>query len=102
MSRRRLIALFALAAVLLTTTLSPRRASAGSDSITTPLIISGAVLGAITVVTIVAVLLAGDEEPHFLAGSPAGPLTNHAANRERLRFGLQCRTPDGTPALACW
>ncbi|MBI1815873.1 MAG: hypothetical protein HYR72_12915 [Deltaproteobacteria bacterium] len=81
-------------ALLMFTALAPRRARA--TDITTPLIIGGAVVGAATLITVIAVLMAHDDEPHFL--SPEARVRERAA----VRVGLQCKTPDGQPALLCW
>jgi hypothetical protein len=99
MLRPRWIVLCAVV-VFLCTGLLPRRAAA--TDITTPLIISGAVIGAITVVTIVAVLVAGDQEPHFLTTPATEPARNDVPAAPRFRLGAGCRTPDGAPAIACW
>jgi hypothetical protein len=81
-------------ALLLFSALAPRRAHA--FDITNGLIIGGAIAGAATLITVIAVLMAKDDEPHFLAPDTRIP------ERAGVRVGLQCKTPDGQPVLLCW
>jgi hypothetical protein len=94
----KLSGLAAATGFLLVLLLLPARSEA--TDLTTPLIISGAVAGAVAVITLTAIMLAEDEEPDFFAVSVRG--MNHDRTPARIRFGLACGSLGDQPPLLCW
>ena len=97
--KRTMLAAALLAGSLLLMSLLPRPALAGSD-FTTPLIIAGAVAGAGTLITLIAIMGAGSEEPRYLV--PGAPLPQRSPERQRVHFGPRCPMTAGNLPLLCW
>jgi hypothetical protein len=98
---RKLVGLLLLVAVLTYGLVRPGAARA--DSLTTPLIISAGVAGGVAVILLIAILASSKDEPDFLdAFVPLQPRPEDVLRQRRLRYGLGCKSVDGSPALLCW
>ena len=92
---RSVVTVLALVLVLLGV-FTPTRAHA--SDVTTPLIIGGAVAGAVAVVLLVAIMIESNREPDFLQFVP----TQEPSVPPGFHLGTHCRAQDGTLPLFCW
>ena len=100
MQRKKLIVALVALGVFLLAALTPRPAAAGSDTFTDPLLISAYVLGGVTVITLLAILLADREEPDFMRFTL--PQRQAASRGSRFRLATACPPQGGNLPLACW
>ncbi len=101
MTKTGLVALAMLAALLLAG-LRPAAVRAASDDLTQPLIIGGAIAGGAAAIALIAILLAGDEEPEDFRFALAAPSVRRERPRNTVRFGMRCRSDNGDLPLLCW
>jgi hypothetical protein len=100
-TKRTMLVAVLLAGSLLLMSLRPRPALAGSSDFTTPLIIAGAVAGAATLITIIAIMGASSsDEPRYLV--PGAPLPQRSPDRQRVHVGVRCPMTAGNLPLLCW
>ena len=99
MKGRRLAVAIAVAVALMFGAISPAPAHADDTEVA---IIIGAVVGGLVVVALVATALFRDN-PALRSFRPPAEDTAALADRDRIRFGMQCASRDGSaPAIMCW
>ena len=99
MKRKRLIVTLLALGIFLFAAVTPRRAAA-DDTFTGPLLISAYILGGITVITLLAIMLADREDPDFMRLMPAQ--SEDAPANAGIRLGTACPHRGGNLPLACW
>ena len=98
MVRRLVVAVAVFMAVVMGTTLMPRRAEAVDDLV---YIIPAAVGGVVVVVLIVAILMANREDDSELSLTAEEQQLPHEA-RDGFRLAPNCKPSGGGLALFCW
>jgi hypothetical protein len=102
MGRKLIVALIVLGTLTAGLVHPPPARAAIDDSLKQSLIISGATVGALALITLIAIMASSDDdEPDFLAEAP-----RRDAEHGGIRFGLQpnrpCPRAGGNVSLVCW
>ena len=101
MKRIGFLALATLAALLLAG-IRPSAVRAASNDLTQPLIIGGAIAGGAAAIALIAILVAGDEEPEGFPLAPGHERARRGSAGGTVRFGTRCRSENGNLPLLCW
>lgn len=99
--KARVVLIIFLATVWLSI-LPARRARALSNQVTQSLIITGAVVGVVVLIKMIAIVGASRDEPYPLVAVPAGNGMNKAGPSDGIQLGVRCPPAAGHLTLLCW
>ena len=101
MVKKRMLAAIVGIALIVGILTAPRAARA-SDVFTISLLVAGGIAVVGVIAAVVAIAGTHEDEPHFLVPQTASLPRRDERTRSGVQIGLQCKTPDGGPALLCW